>query len=84
VLECDFRAAGDEIARTADYAAVAGLLRDECAKGECCLLEALAERLAVRLLVEFPCAAAVELELHKDVLVHARSAGVALRRVRGA
>jgi dihydroneopterin aldolase len=82
VLEGDFRGLGDDLTRTADYAAAAEWLRAECGRVEFRLIESLADHLAAGLLDIFPSVLAVEVELCKFVLPAAASAGVQVRRER--
>ena len=82
VLEGDFRGLGDDLTRTADYAAAAEWLRAECGRVEFRLIESLADHLAAELLDIFPSVLAVEVELRKFVLPTAASAGVQVRRER--
>ena len=79
-MESDFRGLADDIARTADYAAVAAWLREECARREVRLLESLAEELAAGLLERFPPTKAVSLEVRKFVLPGTRDVSVRVRR----
>jgi dihydroneopterin aldolase len=83
VLEENFRGLGDDLARTADYAAVAIWLRERCACSEFRLLESLGEHLASGILGAFAPVVAVELEIRKFVLPEAEHAAVWLRRERG-
>lgn len=82
VLHGDFRGCSDDLARTVDYAAVAGWLRAECARVEFRLLESLADHLAAGLLSNFAPVAAVDLEIRKFILPEAGHVAVAVRRVR--
>lgn len=76
-----FRALGDDLARTVDYAQVWQRVRELAAAGERRLLETLADELALTLLGEFRLAA-VEIELRKFILPETRSVAVRLRRER--
>jgi len=82
VLEEDFRGLGDDLGRTADYAAVAIWLREQCACSEFRLLESLGDHLAAGVLGTFAAVSAVELEVRKFVLPGADHAAVRLRRER--
>lgn len=82
VLEGDFRGLGDDLGRTADYAAVAEWLRAECGRSGFRLIESLADHLAAGLLAAFPGVRAVELEIRKRILPATSSVGVRVRRAR--
>jgi dihydroneopterin aldolase len=82
VLEGDFRGLGDELARTADYAAVAEWLRLECGRVEFRLIESLVDHLACGLLGNFSGITAVEVEIRKFILPHAAHTVVRVRRGR--
>tara|TARA_B110000285_G_scaffold21863_1_gene21141 strand:- start:198 stop:548 length:351 start_codon:yes stop_codon:yes gene_type:complete len=82
VLESDFRGLGDDLARTADYAAVCEWLRCQCLAREFQLIESLVDHLATGLLSEFPPVRAVELEICKFILPATRQVAVRVRRER--
>jgi phosphoglycolate phosphatase len=82
LLETDFAGVGDDIARTTDYAAVAGWITSECARREVCLLETLSGDLAEGLLEKFPRVKAVTLEIRKFILPETESVSVRVRRAR--
>ena len=81
-LEGDFRGIGDDLARTTDYAAVAGWVTTECRRRELRLVETLAEELAAGLLREFPLATAAEVGVRKFILPRTENVGVRVRRER--
>lgn len=82
VFEGDFGGAGDDLARTVDYAAAGEWIRQECLRGSSRLIETLAVRLAEGLLTEFPAAGAVTIELRKFVLSATSHVAVRVRRER--
>ncbi len=82
VLEGDFRGLGDDLARTADYAAVAEWLRLECGRVEFRLIESLVDHLAAGLLGNFSGLTAVEVEIRKFILPNAAHTAVRVRRER--
>jgi len=83
VLEGDFRGLGDDLGRTADYAAVAEWLRAECGGSGFRLIESLADHLAGGVLAAFPTVRAVEVEVRKVILPAAVQVGVRVRRTAG-
>lgn len=82
VLEGDFRDMPDDISCATDYAAVAGLVVQECGRTELRLIESLAAHLARELLAGFPRIAAVEIEIRKFILPATRHVAVRIRRER--
>jgi phosphoglycolate phosphatase len=82
LLETDFAGVGDDIARTTDYAAVAGWITSECARREVRLLETLTEELADGLLAHFPRVTSVTLDIRKFILPETESVAVRIRRSR--
>ena len=75
----DFRALGDDLARTVDYAAVCEELRKFVGEREDKLIETLADKMAERLLKQFAIAR-VDLELRKFVLPQTRFVAVRVTR----
>lgn len=69
----------DDLTRTIDYAAVAGLVREMACSGERQLIETLAEDFCRALLGRFPLAA-VEVRLRKFILPNTEWVAVRLRR----
>ncbi|WP_338035372.1 dihydroneopterin aldolase [Haematomicrobium sanguinis] len=63
-LDTRAAAAGDDLTKTANYAEVAELIREEIATEPVNLIETLAERTAARILAEFE-VAAIRLTIHK-------------------
>jgi dihydroneopterin aldolase len=82
-LICDFRDLADDLARTADYAAVSDLVRCECAAREFRLIESLADHLAASILAAFPATAEVALTVRKFVVPATRHVAVKVTRRRG-
>lgn len=86
-LELDLRAAGetDDVQATVDYAAAARAVVEEGTGPSVRLVETLAERIAARLLREFPPVEAVEVEvakLHPPAPLPIQAAAVRIRRER--
>lgn len=86
----DLRAAGttDDLAATVDYSAVYEDVRAVVEGPRCQLIETLAERIAERLLLQYPTIAAVTVRVHKPTAPIAGAAvavGVAveIQRIRG-
>jgi dihydroneopterin aldolase len=82
VLAGDFRDLGDDLARTTDYAAVAGWVRHECSRREFRLIESLADHLANGLLDAFPATPSLALKIRKFILPGTRFVAVSLERCR--
>jgi dihydroneopterin aldolase len=86
-LELDLRAAGtsDDLAQTVDYGAAARVVLEIGTGASAQLVETLAERMAERLLAEFPRVEAVELwvaKLHPPAPLPFAAAEIHVRRVR--
>ena len=81
-LEGDFRALGDDLTRTTDYAAVSDWIRRACASHEFRLIETLADHLSTGLLADFPRVSSVTLTVRKFILPGARSVAVTVKRDR--
>jgi dihydroneopterin aldolase len=77
----DFRALGDDLANTVDYAAVCDAVCREAGRGARRLIETLAADIAACLLAGFPLRA-VEIELRKYILPGADYTAVTLTRER--
>jgi 7,8-dihydroneopterin aldolase/epimerase/oxygenase len=75
----DFRALGDDLARTVDYFAVCEAVKALAAARPRRLIETLAEDIATYLLERFPLTA-VEVDLRKYILPDTEYVGVRIRR----
>lgn len=78
-------AASDALADTVDYAEICALLRRVAEANDCGLLETLLERLAARILADFPLAHGVSLRVRKPAAARAlgtAALGIAIRRSR--
>lgn len=66
-LELDTRpaAAGDDLAKTVDYAAVIRTVEEQLKGPPVYLIETLAQRIAARLLAQYPVVQAATVEVHK-------------------